>query len=536
MLNTIPRPRAKLRGPALLAPLARYLIAVGATVALLVTSAIPVRAGEQEHHHYKLIDIGTFGGPASYFNALLDGGFFSTANVMNKNGTFAGWADTPAADSFPPPFCFNPDCSVSHALKWDSGVSTDLGSLANGWSSAASWINNRGDIVGVSQNGVIDPVVGFSEERAVLWHDGQMIDLRTLGGNQSSAAAINNHGRVAGFALSDVPDPFSMYYQFLYCLPFQICPPNATAARAFVWDEKDGMQDIGTLGGPDSLAFFVNDRGQVAGFSYTNSTVNATTGLPTFHPFLWEKGQGMLDLGTLGGTVAQAVNGMNERGEVVGSTTMAGDQTHHPFLWDGKQLIDLGTFGGPNGEADWVNDAGEVVGIAQPTTFCAGGNGGHAFLWQRGVLTDLGTTAGFGNSEATYINSKTQVVGYSFTCDFSAIDAFLWENGSNVDLNTLTLPSSGVQLLFALFIDDNGEIAGYGLLPNGDLHAVLLIPCDDNHPNVEGCDYSPLEVHAVAASHATKATRQKQLTPQEMSRIRDLLMNRHRGFMSRTMH
>ena len=310
-------------------------------ITMLSTLAIPLLgAAAQKHHHYKPIDVGTFGGPSSYVSVPLP------TNVMNKNGTLAGWADTPAADSFPPPFCLNPDCFVSHALKWDSGVSTDLGSLADGWSSAASWINNRADIVGVSQNGVIDPVVGFPEERAVLWHDGQMIDLRTLGGNQSSAAAINNHGRVAGFALSDVPDPFSMYYQFFYCQPFLICPPSATAARAFIWDEKDGMQDIGTLGGPDALAFLVNDRDQVAGFSYTNSTVNATSGLPTFHPFLWEQGKGMKDLGTLGGTVAQAVNGMNERGEVVGSTTMAGDLTHHPFLWDGKQLIDLGTFGG----------------------------------------------------------------------------------------------------------------------------------------------------------------------------------------------
>jgi probable HAF family extracellular repeat protein len=400
-------------------------------LAFLAAISIPVKlsaqrfqdgSAESKHHHYKLIDVGTFGGPSSYLSALLDGGFFGSANVMNKNGTFAGWADTPAEDLFPA-FCFNVlgDCHVSHALRWQNGLSTDLGTLADGFSSAASWINNRGEIVGVAQNGVIDPAIGFPEERAVLWRDGQMIDLGTLGGSQSTATAINNHGQVAGLALNTTPDPFSIYDALFYG------SARGTQTRAVLWDKDGTVQDLGTLGGPDSAGFLVNERGQVAGWSYTNSTVNATTGLPTFHPFLWERGKGIKDLGTLGGTVAQAVNGLNERGEVVGSTTMAGDQTHHPFLWDGKRLIDLGTFGGPNGEADWVNEAGDVVGLAQRSTFCPDGSGGDAFLWGKGVLHDLGTSAGLENSEATFINSKRQVVGYSFSCGFSTINAFLWE-------------------------------------------------------------------------------------------------------------
>jgi probable HAF family extracellular repeat protein len=51
-------------------------------------------------------------------------------------------------------------------------------------------------------------------------------------------------------------------------------------------------------------------------------------------------------LGTLGGTFSQPF-GMNNRGEVNGTSTMPGDQTFHGFFWQDGVITDIGTLGGP---------------------------------------------------------------------------------------------------------------------------------------------------------------------------------------------
>jgi probable HAF family extracellular repeat protein len=102
-------------------------------------------------------------------------------------------------------------------------------------------------------------------------------------------------------------------------------------------------------------------------------------------------------------------------------------------------LKDLGTFGGSNGQANDINDAGEVVGGAD------GPNGFRAFLWKNRVKKDLRTLDN--NSQAWYVNSKTQVVGASGT-----IRTFLWQNGGPMlDLNKL-VPAGSPKLTVALAI------------------------------------------------------------------------------------
>ena len=122
-------------------------------------------------------------------------------------------------------------------------------------------------------------------------------------------------------------------------------------------------------------------------------------------------------------------------------------------------------------------------------------------------MTDLGGLPATPNSEAQFINSSKQIVGESFTCDSSAQNpvAFLWENGSIVDLNTLISGNSQVFLYWSTFISNSGEIAAYGSLGNGDTHAFLLIPCDEEHPDVEGCDYSMVDATAQSLSFKSAA-------------------------------
>jgi probable HAF family extracellular repeat protein len=443
-----------------------------ATVTLFAALAIPVRLAAQEQQQnkqqlrYKLVDFGTFGGPSSYLE--IDNGVNGApSQVVNNAGTVAGWGDTSTPDPYSPN-CFQPyaqDCFLTHAFQWQKGVLTDLGVLLGGDASTAAWVSDTGLIAGQSRNGSVDPLIrGFGETRAVLWQGGKIINLGTLGGNESSAFSVNNRGQVVGVAVNTIPDPFS----FL-----------ATQLRAFLW-ENGAMQDLGTLGGPEGWALFINERGQVAGFSLTNFTPNPTTGFPTQNPFLWEQGT-MLDLGTLGGTVG-APNGLNNRGQVVGASNLAGDVTFHPFLWTKTGgLQDLGTFGGNFGAANAINEAGDVVGFATNTDDQAV----FAFLWRNGVLTDLGALNGDDCSVARYINSSRQIVGASFSCAGGPSNASLWQNGGHgINLNTFVPPGSDLTLTDADFINNRGEIAGAGVLPNGDTHAFLLIPCEGDD---DGC-------------------------------------------------
>jgi probable HAF family extracellular repeat protein len=418
-----------------------------------------------KHHKYKVQLAGGFGGPSSSF-ATGPANFFE--KYFNSKGTIVGLADTAIADPLSP-FCFYADCLVTNGYTLDKdGKLTALTALpGSNNSSVAYGINAAGMVAGVSSTGSFD-ATGFPETHAVVWIKDQIIDLGTLGGASSQAFAVNDSGEVIGVAANNIPDQYSGAIG--PCTGWA-CWTVPTQQRAFRWKEGE-LSDLGTLGGSDAVAYFLNNRGQIAGVSFTNTP---TTGNPTQDPFLWERGI-MYDLGSLGGTYG-AVAALNNRCQVAGVSNLAGDQSMHPFLWDSGRMIDLGTLGGDSAIAYSLSYSGAVAGQSQ----LSGDAVSHAFLWNNGTMTDLAALfpSPLGNSGAYDVNSSEQVVGFADIPAAPYFSAILWENGDPmVDLNALVEnpPATGLHLIYAYAIKDSGEILALAALPTGEVQVALLLP------------------------------------------------------------
>jgi probable HAF family extracellular repeat protein len=189
-----------------------------------------------------------------------------------------------------------------------------------------------------------------------------------------------------------------------------------------------GALDLGTLGGTSSVAVDVNDSGQVVGHSLIAGDVAQ-------HAFSWTPAGGMVDLGTLGGDLANAT-AVSDDGVVIGVSSDASNREHAFYWTQSEGMVDLGTLGGPTSFAAALNDSGQIVGRALTQ---GPSSQEHAFSWtQAGGMIDLGTLGGIG-SEAFAINEGGQVVGRSVvTGSFNQRHAFSWtQAGGMVDLGTL---------------------------------------------------------------------------------------------------
>ena len=243
-----------------------------------------------------------------------------------------------------------------------------------------------------------------------------------------------------------------------------------TSVDAFLFSNGQLLDVKNTLGGSTSIGYGLNDTGQVTGEAAISRFNN------TFHAFLYTDGQ-MHDLGTLGGS--SAGQGVNNTGQVTGySQVRVGNVlVHHAFLYADGQMTDLGTLGGLGSEGVAINSAGQITGNASASS----GNS-HVFLYSHGRMIDLGLlSAGpYSQSYGLALNSTGEVVGAAVSNADLVTSAFVYRDGQMLDLNNLIDPALHLTLTEATAINDEGQIVAnlnYNLGENPPPHhAYLLTP------------------------------------------------------------
>ena len=279
-------------------------------------------------------------------------------------------------------------------------------------------INNRGEAIGYSETDVLDPngedICGFGTHLTCvpfLWQDFHMSALPTLGGNNGQASAMNNRGQITGFAENGIVD--------------STCPSNATNNRIalpVLW-ENGKAQALATVGSDtDGEANGINDQGQAVGYTGTcTAALHAVlwekdgTALPlpdlgaggaaydinnqgqivgavvspngTVYAALWQNGANgaITNLGTLPGDfAAYYASGINEKGQVVGSIQDSNFNFVLAFIWQDGVMTNLTMLFPASSNlyptmANSINSVGQIVGMA---TVLSGPHTGetHAFL------------------------------------------------------------------------------------------------------------------------------------------------------------
>jgi probable HAF family extracellular repeat protein len=343
------------------------------------------------------------------------------------------------------------------ALRAQSYIVKDLGTLGGSLGSSADAINSSGQVVGRSFT------TGNAAAHATLFSGtgSNNIDLGNLSdpanSSTSEAYGINDSGQVIGFAGGGA----------------------AGVSRATLFSGTgSGNTDLGTLNGSTSTSFgyAINNAGQMVGQAQGAGSGHATLYSGT--------GSGNTDLGTLGGASSFAYAN-NNSGQIVGDATTAAQADRATlFSGTGTGNLDLGTLGGFNSQAYGINDAGQIVGGASITDNSAI----HATLFSGtgSNNTDLGTLGGT-NSNAYAINASGQIVGNSFVTGNTANHAFLYSNGTMQDLNDLVIPGSTPGLgVTNIRLEDNARVPGKCLNDAGQIaatgdvggatHAILLTP------------------------------------------------------------
>ncbi len=236
---------------------------------------------------------------------------------------------------------------------------------------------------------------------------------------------------------------------------------GSSGNHAALW--HDGTKtDIGNFRGDAfNRANGINDRGDVVG------SINTIEGSKAL---LWTD-QGPTVLGSLGGSFGSLIGGdqtvatdINSSGQIIGSSNDIYGIIY-PTIWRGTTPIKLAALaGGKPAYANSINDSGTIVGTGESADGLR-----HALIWSSENPTEVASLQGGLQSHASDINDLGQVVG-----EFEGLDhvwrPVLWDGSIPVELGALNgAPrSSG-----AVAINNFGQIVGASEVEGGLYHATI---------------------------------------------------------------
>jgi uncharacterized membrane protein len=298
---------------------------------------------------------------------------------------------------------------------------------------------------------------------AAFWASSQSapIDLGTLPGLRSTAVGMNPRREIVGFAFNaDGSVQLPLFWASTNSAPVEL--PGVPA---------------GLLG----QAYDINPSGQIVGqfFSADFSVFLAvlwpsSNAAPVYLPQLSQSLP-------LSGTAS-----INASGNILGDSCDAELVECHATFWASSTSIPV-ALASPGGEfiyTDFVlpghaiNGAGNMVGFARNADFSAE----RAVFWasSSSPAVILSTVGEFTNAVAAGISDNGQIVGIGYSEDFSRQRPFLWPSATSQGIDLTTFFPSGsnwdLDSMFAVTVNNRGEIIGSGLFTDGTTHNFVLIP------------------------------------------------------------
>jgi probable HAF family extracellular repeat protein len=274
------------------------------------------------------------GGQNNIDLGLLPGGTFSIANTINDNDQIVGQADfTDMPDEGQP--------SYFAAVHFDSANPANISMLS---AEAATGINNIGQVIG-----------DLYREAALFSIDPTQnpVQLGRLSGFiRSEAYSINSKGQIVGMSCHDDFITFNLSNDF----------------RATLFDSTGNGNniDLGTLGGMNSAALAINDKGQIVGFADGFNDDNGT--LIRFATLFSRTLGKNINLGTVPGYDQSWAQHINNKGQIVGYAYNSNGQSCAVLFepTDPNKNIDLNTLVEPTtgchlDYATRINDNGYIL-------------------------------------------------------------------------------------------------------------------------------------------------------------------------------